>query len=229
MSVKDMIKKSVLESDNFVQSVSWDTMSGIIINMLLAVLLGVCIYLVYKKFYNGVIYSRSYALTLVGMTCLTCMVTLAISTNIVISLGMVGALSIVRFRTPVKEAMDIVFLFWAIAVGIVLAAGLLMLAFFGSLFIGIVMLVISTRRNPVNPYILVLHCDNEEVEEETRKLVSSNARALKLKSKTVLPGSIELNYEIRLKEDRTSFVNDLSQLSGVNHVALVSYNGDYMG
>ena len=91
MSVKDMIKKSVLESDNFVQSVSWDTMSGIIINMLLAVLLGVCIYLVYKKFYNGVIYSRSYALTLVGMTCLTCMVTLAISTNIVISLGMVGA------------------------------------------------------------------------------------------------------------------------------------------
>ena len=112
MSVKDMIKKSVLESDNFVQSVSWDTMSGIIINVLLAVLLGVCIYLVYKKFYNGVIYSRSYALTLVGMTCLTCMVTLAISTNIVISLGMVGALSIVRYRTAIKEPLDLLYMFW---------------------------------------------------------------------------------------------------------------------
>ena len=195
----------------------------------LALVLGLFIYVIYRRTYSGVMYSASFGASLILMTLITTLVILAVSTNVILSLGMVGALSIVRFRTPVKEAMDIVFLFWAIAVGIVLAAGLLMLAFFGSLFIGIVMLVISTRRNPVNPYILVLHCDNEEVEEETRKLVSSNARALKLKIKTVLPGSIELNYEIRLKEDRTSFVNDRSQLSGVNHVALVSYNGDYMG
>ena len=133
MSVKDFIKKSVLESGMFGQS----DVGRILAGLAASLVLGCLIYAVYKHFYAGVIYSRSFAVTLVGMTVLTCMVTLAISTNIVISLGMVGALSIVRFRTAIKEPMDIAFLFWAIAAGIVLAAGLIPLAVVGSLFVGL--------------------------------------------------------------------------------------------
>ena len=197
--------------------------------MVLAFLLGLFIFFIYKRTYSGVMYSASFGASLIALALITTLVILAVSSNVILSLGMVGALSIVRFRTPVKEAMDIVFLFWAIAVGIVLAAGLLLLAVLGSLFIGVVLIAISTRRNPVNPYILVLHCENEDSEKTARELVEKHARALKLKSKTVLPDAVELNWEIRLKNDESSFVNELSSTPGVKHAALVSYNGDYMG
>ncbi len=197
--------------------------------MVLAFLLGLFIFFIYKRTYSGVMYSASFGASLIALALITTLVILAVSSNVILSLGMVGALSIVRFRTPVKEAMDIVFLFWAIAVGIVLAAGLLLLAVLGSLFIGVVLIAISTRRNPVNPYILVLHCENADSEKTARELVEKHARALKLKSKTVLPDAVELNWEIRLKNDESSFVNELSSMPGVKHAALVSYNGDYMG
>lgn len=197
--------------------------------MVLAFLLGLFIFFIYKRTYSGVMYSASFGASLIALALITTLVILAVSSNVILSLGMVGALSIVRFRTPVKEAMDIVFLFWAIAVGIVLAAGLLLLAVLGSLFIGVVLIAISTRRNPVNPYILVLHCENADSETTARELAEKHARALKLKSKTVLPDAVELNWEIRLKNDESSFVNELSSTPGIKHAALVSYNGDYMG
>lgn len=197
--------------------------------MVLAFLLGLFIFFIYKRTYSGVMYSASFGASLIALALITTLVILAVSSNVILSLGMVGALSIVRFRTPVKEAMDIVFLFWAIAVGIVLAAGLLLLAVLGSLFIGVILIAISTRRNPVNPYILVLHCENADSETTARELVEKHARALKLKSKTVLPDAVELNWEIRLKNDESSFVNELSSTPGIKHAALVSYNGDYMG
>ena len=197
--------------------------------MVLAFLLGLFIFFIYKRTYSGVMYSASFGASLIALALITTLVILAVSSNVILSLGMVGALSIVRFRTPVKEAMDIVFLFWAIAVGIVLAAGLLLLAVLGSLFIGVVLIAISTRRNLVNPYVLVLHCENADSETTARELVEKHARALKLKSKTVLPDAVELNWEIRLKNDESSFVNELSSTPGVKHAALVSYNGDYMG
>ena len=124
MSVKDMIKKSVLESGVFDQY----NISSILVALIAALALGILIFLVYRRFYTGVIYSRTFAVTLVGMTVLTCMVTLAISTNVVISLGMVGALSIVRFRTAVKDPMDLLYLFWAITTGITAGAGMYVLA-----------------------------------------------------------------------------------------------------
>lgn len=123
MSVKDMIKKSVLESGVFDQY----NISSILVALAAALALGILIFLVYRRFYTGVIYSRTFAVTLVGMTVLTCMVTLAISTNVVISLGMVGALSIVRFRTAVKDPMDLLYLFWAITTGITAGAGMYVL------------------------------------------------------------------------------------------------------
>ena len=123
MSVQDFIKKSILESGAF----DGASLTNIFLSLTVAVMMGAVIYLVYSKFYVGVIYSRSFAVTLVGMTVLTAMVTLAISTNIVISLGMVGALSIVRFRTAVKDPLDVLDLFWAITTGITAGARMYLL------------------------------------------------------------------------------------------------------
>lgn len=225
MSVQDMIKKSVLESGVF-DSFNAPKMA---ISLIVALLLGAVIYMVYSKFYVGVIFSRSFAVTLVGMTLLTCMVTLAISTNIVISLGMVGALSIVRFRTAIKEPLDIAFLFWSIAVGIVLAAGMIPLAVFGSVVIGIVLLVFANKKSHLNPYIVVIRCENHDSEIKAMEFLKKQAGRCVLKSKTAQKGFIELNAEIRLKEDNTDFINILSEMNGINSAVLVSYNGDYMG
>ena len=186
-------------------------------------------FFVYKKTFNGVMYSASFGISLIAMTMITTLIILAVTSNVVLSLGMVGALSIVRFRTAIKEPMDIAFLFWAIAVGIVLAAGLIPLAVFGSIFIGVVLLAFSKKKTVDSPYILVVHCENSEIEEQARLFVKSQVRRLNLKSKSVDNGSIELNYEVRLKEDSNTFVNELEAMPGVSRVVLVSYNGDYMG
>lgn len=216
-------------NSSFLERVGSVSVVDTAIAMALALLVGMFIFLVYKRSYSGVMYSASFGASLIVLTLVTTLVILAISTNVVLSLGMVGALSIVRFRTPVKEPMDIVFLFWSIAAGIVLAAGLIPLAVFGSMFIGLVLLVISMRKTVERPYILVLHCADEAAEERACTFVKERARATSLKSKSVLPGAIELNYEVRLKDGSSAFVNDLAAMEGVTHTALVSYNGDYMG
>ena len=197
--------------------------------MFLAFGIGMFIFLIYKKTFSGVMYSSSFGVTLVALTMISTLVILAVTSNVVLSLGMVGALSIVRFRTAIKEPMDIAFLFWAIAVGIVLAAGLIPLAVFGSIFIGVVLFAFSKKKTVDSPYILVVHCENSEIEEQARLFVKSQVRRLNLKSKSVDNGSIELNYEVRLKEDSNTFVNELEAMPGVSRVVLVSYNGDYMG
>ena len=125
--------------------------------------------------------------------------------------------------------MDIAFLFWSIAAGIVLAAGFIPLAVFGSMFIGLVLLLFSSRRDTDTPYILVVHCDSDATEEKAVSLIKSRIAAAALKSKSVSAGCIELNYEVRLKEGAASLVNELAALEGVSHAVLVSYNGDYMG
>ena len=174
-------------------------------------------------------YSAAFGATLVALTLITTLLILAVTSNVVLSLGMVGALSIVRFRTAIKEPMDIAFLFWSIAVGIVLAAGFIPLAVFGSIFIGLVLLIFSGRKNIERPYILVVHCETEEKEKEAEAYIKEQVKALSLKSKAVSPGCIELNYEVRFREGESSFVNALSQIEGISNVVLVSYNGDYMG
>ena len=190
---------------------------------------GLFIFFIYKKTFSGVMYSASFGISLIAMTMITALVILAISSNVVLSLGMVGALSIVRFRTAVKDPMDIVFLFWSIAAGIVLAAGLLLLAVAGSIFIGIVLLIFSEKKTFDRPYILVIHCVDSDSEERSLKLVEEMAGKVSLKSKTVTSGSIELNYEVRLRDGNTDFVNRLAEMDGVTSTVMVSYNGDYMG
>lgn len=197
------------------------------VSMLLAFAIGLFIFYIYKKSYRGVMYSANFGTSLIAVALVTTFVMLAVTSNVVLSLGMVGALSIVRFRTAVKDPMDIAFLFWSLAAGIVLASGLVHLAVLGSIFIGIVMLVFSDRRDEERPYILVVHCADETAERAARDFASSRVKALSLKSKSVSPGRVELNYEVRLAEGAADFVNALAELPGVENAVLVSYNGDY--
>ena len=205
------------------------TVPDMIVTLALAFALGLFLYFIYRKCYSGVMYSPSFGVTLIALSMITAMLILTVVSNVVLSLGMVGALSIVRFRTAIKEPMDIAFLFWAIAAGIVLAAGLIPLAVLGSLFVGIVLLVFSRQKNGESPYILVVHCASQDEEAQVRALVEARVRRLNLKSKSVSPGQIELNYEVRLRDADTGFVGELGAMAGVSHVVLVSYNGDYMG
>ena len=223
MNFQDIFKSSFLEN---VTSVSLFDMA---IALALAFCIGLFIFLVYKKTFSGVMYSSTFGVTLVALTMITTVVILAVTSNVVLSLGMVGALSIVRFRTAIKEPLDIAFLFWSIAVGIVLAAGMIPLAVVGSAVIGVVLLVFVNKKQHVNPYIVVLRCDGHESEQRAKAFLDANVQRCIVKSKTAQKGRIELNCEIRMKSDDTDFINALSDLEGVQSAVLVSYNGDYMG
>ena len=223
MSFSDIFKSSFLEN---ITGVSLLDMG---IALILAFAVGLFIFFVYKKTYQGVMYSSGFGVTLVALTMITTVVILAVTSNVVLSLGMVGALSIVRFRTAIKEPLDIAFLFWSIAVGIVLAAGLIPLALVGSLFIGLVLILFVYRKSHLNPFIVVLSVKDKQSEKAAREFLEKTCKKCVIKSKTAAKGAIELNVEVRLKMDDTDFINALSEMEGVQSAALVSYNGDYMG
>ena len=222
MSFSDIFKSSFLENVNAV------SLLDMALAMVLAFGVGLFIFFVYKKTYAGVMYSSSFGVTLVALTMITTLVILAVTSNVVLSLGMVGALSIVRFRTAIKEPLDIAFLFWAIAVGIVLAAGMIPLAVFGSVLIGVILLIFANRSDTTKPYIVVLTCDGPASEEAAMALVRENTKRCVVKSKSVQRGLAELNLEVRLHGGDTDFINTLAELKGVQSAVLVSYNGDYM-
>ncbi len=213
---------------SFLENVSAIPLFDMVMVLLLAFAVGLFIFFVYKKCYAGVMYSASFGVTLIALTMITALVILAVTSNVVLSLGMVGALSIVRFRTAIKDPSDIAFLFWSIAAGIVLAAGFIPLAVLGSLFIGLILLIFSQYKGHEKPYILVMNCEDTEAEKQAEALVRGQVKKLVLKSKSVSPGSLELNYEVRLKDSDTEFINRLAEIPGVSQIVMVSYNGDYM-
>lgn len=223
MTFNDIFRSSFLEN-----AASFAPMD-FLLAMALSFALGLFIFYVYKKTFNGVMYSANFGISLLGLTMITTMVILAVTSNVVLSLGMVGALSIVRFRTAIKEPMDIVFLFWSIAVGIVLGAGLIPLAVLSSAFIGLILWIYVNRKNVTPPYIIIITCRNEEAEKAAVAAVKEAVRKYLLKSKTISPGSIEITLEVRLDNNESGFINGISSLVGVENVVMVSYNGDYMG
>ena len=223
MNFNDIFKSSFLET---MTSVSILDMA---IALVLAFGLGLFIFLVYKKTFNGVMYSSSFGVTLIALTMITTVVILAVTSNVVLSLGMVGALSIVRFRTAIKEPLDIAFLFWSIGVGIVLAAGMIPLAVIGSVIIGVILLIFVNKKSHTHPYIVVVRCENHDAETQVNKFLSEKTERCVVKSKSAQKGEIELNMEIRLKDDNTDFINNIADMDGVHSAVLVSYNGDYMG
>ncbi len=223
MNFSDIFKSS------FLDNITEVSILDMAIALVLAFALGLFIFLIYKKTYNGVMYSSSFGVTLIALTMITTVVILAVTSNVVLSLGMVGALSIVRFRTAIKEPLDIAFLFWSIGAGIVLAAGMIPLAVIGSVIIGVVLLVFVNKKSHTNPYIVVIRCVDHEAEVKAADFLKANTERCVVKSKSAQKGEIELNMEIRLKNDNTDFINTLADISGVQSAVLVSYNGDYMG
>lgn len=214
---------------NFLDNIGSVTFFDMILALVLAFGMGLFIFMIYKKTYSGVMFSTNFGVTLVALTMISTLVILAVTSNVVLSLGMVGALSIVRFRTAIKDPLDIAFLFWSIAVGIVLAAGMIPLAIFGSVFIGAVFVIFVNKTVHENPYMVVLSCDGQDSEVKATAYLNDNVKRSVIKSKTVRNGQVDLNIEVRLLSEDTSFVNGLSELNGVNNAVLVSFNGEYMG
>lgn len=223
MSFNDIFKSSFLES---MISVS---ILDMIIALVLAFGVGLFIFMVYKKTFNGVMYSSSFGVTLIALTMITTVVILAVTSNVVLSLGMVGALSIVRFRTAIKEPLDIAFLFWSIGAGIIIAAGMIPLAVIGSVVIGVILLIFVNKKSHVNPYIVVVRCENHNSEKQVQEFLKSHTERSVVKSKSAQKNEIELNMEIRLKDENTDFINTIADMNGVQSAVLVSYNGEYMG
>ncbi len=193
-------------------------------SLFIALLLGLFIFFIYKKCFRGVVYNYSFNLTLVLMAMITALIILTISTNIILSLGMVGALSIVRFRTAVKDPMDIAFTFWAISAGIATGAKIYPIAVFGSLIIGLTVFLLARYKVKGQAYLLIVHYT-----EKGDYAVNYHITRLKhtLKSKTIREDHTELVVEMKIKDDNTDFVKELAVIEGVNDVSLVSYTGDY--
>ena len=222
MTFNDIFKSSFLEN---VTAVSLTDMA---VALVLSFFLGLFIFFVYKKTYSGVMFSQAFGGALIAMTMITTMVILAVTSNVVLSLGMVGALSIVRFRTAIKEPMDIAFLFWAIAAGIVLAAGMIPLAVFGSVIIGVIMILFCNHKSAQKPYIAVITGADADAEKKASEYLRKSVSRAVLKSESVQSGAFEMSYEVLLKDESSRFIVELSKLAGVNSAVLVSYNGDYL-
>lgn len=222
MTFNDIFKSSFLEK------VSSFSILDVVIAIAVAFALGLFIYIVYKRTFRGVMYSNSFGVSLIAMTLITALIILAVTSNVILSLGMVGALSIVRFRTAVKEPLDIAFLFWAISAGIVTGAGLIPLAVIGSIFIGAVLTVFVNVKTSDTPYIAIISCRDENAEQSVTEILRANTKKLLVKSKTVTSEGIELMVEVKLSEGSTKVCNLLSDTAGVTKAALVSYNGEYM-
>ena len=222
MSFNDIFKS------NFIDQVSAFSLTDTFISLFLAFAIGIFIFEIYRRTYKGVMYSKSFGITLIALAIITDLAIMTVTSNVVLSLGMVGALSIVRFRAAIKEPLDIAYLFWSIVVGIMLGAGMIPLAVFGSVFLGVVLLVYSNHEIKETPYILVVQCENDEAESKVNKLIEASVKRSVVKSKTVSPDGIELTFEVRIENNATGFVNSVNASDGVRYVTLVSYNGEYM-
>ncbi len=223
MTFNDIFKSSFLES------VTEFSILDTILGLGVALVIGLFIFLIYKKTLTGVMYSSGFALTLVGLSLVTTLVIMAVTSNVVLSLGMVGALSIVRFRAAIKEPVEIVFLFWALAVGIVIGAGMIPLAVIGSAIIGVILLLFGNRKIREDPYILVVSCADGQAEQAVHEALAQSVPYYNVKAKTVTAAGIELTAELRIKDASTAFVNQIQNIPDVSSAALVSYNGEYMG
>ena len=223
ITFSDMIKNSVLK--NFQSDISVVQM---VLTLAIAFAIGLFIYMLYKRTFSGVLYSKSFNISLIGLSLITALIIMAINSNLILSLGMVGALSIVRFRTPIKDPTDLIFLFWSVSVGIVTGAGFYTLGVVGSIVIGLVLFLFSKKTSLETPYLLVVNCEGEQSESELYGCMSKSVKRHSVKQKTVTPGNIELTLELRLTDSEPRFVNRVTEINGVKNAVLISYNGDYV-
>ena len=216
--------------DNFLSGFSLSTQNltlpNVLISLGIAFLLGMVIYFIYKKTYRGVLYSHSFNLSLIMLSMVTTLVIMCISSAPALSLGMVGALSIVRFRTAVKDPMDTVYMFWAIAVGITVGANFILFSIIGTLVIAVILLVLSFTSNQTGQnYLLVVHYDDRYAKEVTNA-VNKMVHRYRLKSKTATRNGVEMTLELRLQGNRSNIVDNLLGIPGVMDATLVAFQNE---
>ena len=221
-SFEDIFKSSFLEKT------ATFSLTDSIIGLISALLLGLFIYFVYKKTFNGVVYSHSFNISLLVMTLATALVIMGISQNILLSLGMVGALSIVRFRTPIKDPMDLIFLFWSVVVGILCGAGFIPLSIVGSIIIGIVIIVCQNKIVVENPFLVVVKYEGEQATKQIEEVIGTHAKKYLLKSKSVIQqNDVEVTYEVRIKGNDAELASALTKVKGVQSAIMLSYDGNF--
>ena len=224
LSATDLFKNSVLEG--FSLSRQNLTVPNVLLSLACAFLLGLLIFYVYKKTYRGVLYSHSFNLSLIMLSMVTTLVIMCISSAPALSLGMVGALSIVRFRTAVKDPMDTVYMFWAIAVGITVGANFILFSIIGTLVIAVILLVLSFTSNQTGQnYLLVVHYDDRYAKEVTNA-VNKMVPRYRLKSKTATRNGVEMTLELRLQGNRSNIVDNLLGIPGVMDATLVAFQNE---
>lgn len=216
----DILKKNFLENGQMVDL----SITGIFLSLTSAFLCAMVIYYVYRRFYRGIIYSSSFNILLVLVSIVTAFIVMTISSNILLSLGMVGALSIVRFRTAVKDPLDVGFLFFAIAVGITSGAGLYILSFIATLFISLIYILLVQVKTNSRVYLLIVKFENDS-NEEVQKILKT--LKFELKNKTSIKNTTELTLELKMKSDNTAYMTQLTALDGVMSAVLVEYTGDF--
>lgn len=217
--------------NDFIQNTDFFTnelsMTSIAYTLLFSFVLGLFIFFVYRVSYNGVMYSKSFNVTLIAISMITSSIIMAISSNIILSLGMVGALSIVRFRTAIKDPIDVAYLFWAVGMGITSGAGLWMLASMSAVVTGIVLFALSNISDINTPYLCVISYQTEETNDQVFKLIEQETKRYRLKSKVFDGENYELTVEIRSRKKTDSLVNKIGEIKHVNSVALLGYDGDF--
>lgn len=200
----------------------------ILITIGISFLIGLFIFYMYKKTFKGVVYSKSFSISLIMMTCITALMIMAITSNIVLSLGMVGALSIVRFRTAVKDPIDIVFMFWSITIGIIVGAGIFKLAILGTLGVGLIIYIVNKINYEDNPYLLVVQVETKDAQKSVVDFLSNKMGKVVVKSKVVNKLGIELTLEVKVRNDELSLIDEVNDIENVTSAVLLSYNGDYV-
>ncbi|MCM2605929.1 DUF4956 domain-containing protein [Rossellomorea marisflavi] len=227
-NVNEQINFSDIFKSSFIEKTTSFSLTDSIIGLVVAFLIGLFIYVVYKKTFNGVIYSHSFNISLLIMTMATALVIMGISNNVLLSLGMVGALSIVRFRTPIKDPMDLVYIFWSIVSGILCGAGFIPLVVIGSVLIGLVLLIFVNKITVENPFLLIVKADSgsssDTIEAELKKLTSR----YQLKSQSFMGSNeMETTYEVRMKTGESAMLAELKALPGIKSAVMVSYDGNF--
>jgi uncharacterized membrane protein YhiD involved in acid resistance len=217
--------------NDFLQNTDFFTtdlsVTAIVYSLLFSLALGLFIFFIYRISYKGVMYSKTFNVTLIAISMITSSIILAITSNIILSLGMVGALSIIRFRAAIKDPIDVAYLYWAVGVGITSGAGLWMLALMSSVVIGIILFVFSNISDLKTPCLCVVSYQTEETDDLVFRLIEREAKRYRLKSKVFNGESYELTVEIRKRKRAANLVNKIGGINDVDSVALLGYDGDF--
>ena len=200
------------------------------IGLIMSVVLAFFIYFVYKKTFAGVMYSKNFNVTLLLITIITTMVMMIIGSNLALSLGMVGALSIIRFRTAVKDTKDSAYIFWAIAVGIACGSGIYSIAILGSIVIAIILFFVNKGVLDDNTYLVIVHGNDSLETDKVTETVGKNCKKVNLKMKNINSVSTDITYEVSFAKDKESALSkELTALEGVTGINIVTYNGEIAG